>query len=166
MNTKISEIIAQSLGIATNRVDNTILMLDEGATIPFISRYRKERTGSLDEVQILQIKELYEKFTELEKRKEPLLKRESPRSEKVAVIGAGPAGLSCAYYLGLKGYSVTIFERLAEPGGMAAVGIPDYRLPRDILRYEAGLAERLGVDIRYNTQVGKDITLSQIFGIL
>jgi formate dehydrogenase beta subunit len=100
---------------------------------------------------------------ELEKRKEPLIKRESPRSEKVAIIGAGPAGLSCAYYLGLKGYSVTLFERLAEPGGMAAVGIPDYRLPRDILRYEAGLVERLGVNIRYNTQVGKDITLSQIF---
>ncbi len=81
----------------------------------------------------------------------------------MAVIGAGPAGLSCAYYLALKGYPVTLFERLGEPGGMAAVGIPDYRLPRDIMRYEAGILERLGVEFRYNTQIGKDITLSQIF---
>jgi formate dehydrogenase beta subunit len=100
---------------------------------------------------------------ELEKRKEPWTKKEGERSEKVAVIGAGPAGLSCAYYLGLKGYPVTIFERLGEPGGMAAMGIPDYRLPRDIVKYEAGILKRLGVEIRYNTQVGKDITISQMF---
>ena len=101
---------------------------------------------------------------ELEKRKGPEIKKGGQTdSEKVAVIGAGPAGLSCAYYLALKGYPVTIFERLGEPGGMAAVGIPDYRLPRDIVRYEAGIVERLGVEIRYNTQIGKDITLSQIF---
>jgi formate dehydrogenase beta subunit len=100
---------------------------------------------------------------ELEKRREPDLKKAASRPEKVAVIGAGPAGLSCAYYLALKGYPVTIFERLGEPGGMAAVGIPDYRLPRNILRYEAEMVKRLGVEIRYNTQVGKDITLSQIF---
>ena len=100
---------------------------------------------------------------ELEKRREPAIKKESARSEKVAIIGAGPAGLSCAYYLALKGYPVTIFERLGEPGGMAAVGIPDYRLPRDIVRYEARVVEQLGVEIRYNTQVGKDITLRQMF---
>jgi formate dehydrogenase beta subunit len=100
---------------------------------------------------------------ELEKRREPAIKKEGTRSEKVAVIGAGPAGLSCAYYLALKGYPVTIFERLGEPGGMAAVGIPDYRLPRDIVGYEARVVEQLGVEIRYNTQVGKDITLSQMF---
>jgi formate dehydrogenase beta subunit len=100
---------------------------------------------------------------ELEKRKEPWMKKEGERSEKVAVIGAGPAGLSCAYSLGLKGYPVTIFERLGEPGGMAAMGIPDYRLPRDIVKYEAGILRRLGVEIRYNTQVGKDITISQMF---
>jgi len=100
---------------------------------------------------------------ELEREIKPDLVKTSARSEKVAIIGAGPSGLTCAYYLALKGYSVTIFERLGEPGGMAAVGIPDYRLPREILRYEAGLVQQLGVEIRYNTQVGKDITLSQMF---
>ena len=100
---------------------------------------------------------------ELEKRREPEPVRIPTRSERVAIIGAGPSGLTCGYYLGLKGYPVTIFERLGEPGGMAAVGIPDYRLPRDIVRYETSLVERMGAEIRYNTQVGKDITLSQIF---
>jgi uncharacterized protein len=74
MNSKIIQIISQNLGIRENQVLNTISLLVEGATVPFISRYRKERTGSLDEVQVLQIKELNEKFTELEKRKETVLK--------------------------------------------------------------------------------------------
>jgi formate dehydrogenase beta subunit len=100
---------------------------------------------------------------ELERGIKPEAAKAPARSEKVAVIGAGPSGLTCAYYLGLKGYPVTIFEKLGEPGGMAAVGIPDYRLPRDIVRYETSLVERMGAEIRYNTQVGKDITLSQIF---
>ncbi len=100
---------------------------------------------------------------EIEKRKKPVLKKETERSEKVAIIGAGPAGLSCAYYLAQKGYKVKIFERLAEPGGMAAVGIPDYRLPRNILRREVEIVQNLGVEIQYNTQVGKDITISQMF---
>ena len=121
------------------------------------------RRGNVDEcISIKWLKRFVADY-ELEKRKNPSIKKEGMRSEKVAVIGAGPAGLSCAYYLALKGYPVTIFERLGEPGGMAAVGIPDYRLPRDIVRYEAGIIEKLGVEIRYNTQVGKDITLSQMF---
>jgi len=121
------------------------------------------RRGNVDEcISIKWLKRFVADY-ELEKRREPSIKKEGMRSEKVAIIGAGPAGLSCAYYLALKGYPVTIFERLGEPGGMAAVGIPDYRLPRDIVRYEAGVVEKLGVEIRYNTQVGKDITLSQIF---
>jgi formate dehydrogenase beta subunit len=121
------------------------------------------RRGNVDEAISIKWLKRFVADYELEKRKEPVLKQEEGRSEKVAVIGAGPAGISCAYYLALKGYSVTIFERLGEPGGMAAVGIPDYRLPRDILRYEADMVKRLGVEVRYNTQVGKDITLSQIF---
>ncbi|MBN2637409.1 MAG: RNA-binding transcriptional accessory protein [Prolixibacteraceae bacterium] len=74
MNNKIIEIISQNLGIKSTQVINTVSLFNEGATVPFISRYRKERTGSLDEVQVLQIKELNEKFTELEKRKETVLK--------------------------------------------------------------------------------------------
>jgi formate dehydrogenase beta subunit len=100
---------------------------------------------------------------ELEMRKGPEATNVPGRSEKVAVIGAGPSGLTCAYYLSLKGYPVTVFERLGEPGGMSAVGIPDYRLPRDIVKYEASLVEKMGAEIRYNTQVGKDITLARMF---
>ena len=74
MNTKATEIIAQNLGINVHQVLNTIYLLNEGATVPFISRYRKERTGSLDEVQVAQVKKQNEKFTELEKRKETILK--------------------------------------------------------------------------------------------
>jgi formate dehydrogenase beta subunit len=121
------------------------------------------RRGNVDEcISIKWLKRFVADY-ELEKRKAPLLKKGETRSERVAVIGAGPAGLSCAYYLALKGYPVTIFERLDEPGGMAAVGIPDYRLPRNIVGYETEIVKRLGVEIRYNTQVGKDIALSQMF---
>ncbi|MGA2517034.1 MAG: FAD-dependent oxidoreductase [Thermodesulfobacteriota bacterium] len=121
------------------------------------------RRGNVDEcISIKWLKRFVADY-EIEKRKGPSIHKSEKRSEKVAVLGAGPAGLSCAYYLALKGYPVTIFERLSEPGGMAAVGIPDYRLPRDVVRYEAGIVEKLGVEIRYNTQIGKDITLSQIF---
>ena len=120
------------------------------------------RRGNVDEcISIKWLKRFVADY-ELETRREPEARKEAAKTEKVAVLGAGPAGLSCAYYLALKGYPVTVFERLGEPGGMAAVGIPDYRLPREIMRYEAGLLERLGVEFRYNTQVGKDITLSQM----
>ncbi|ADK83860.1 FAD-dependent pyridine nucleotide-disulfide oxidoreductase [Desulfarculus baarsii DSM 2075] len=84
------------------------------------------------------------------------------KEQKVAIIGAGPAGLACAYHLGLRGYKSTIFEVLNEPGGMAAVGIPDYRLPRRILRGEANQVERLGCEIRYGVNVGVDVTLDDL----
>ncbi len=84
------------------------------------------------------------------------------KDAKVAIIGAGPAGLSCAYYLGLQGYRSTIFEALPEPGGMAAVGIPDYRLPREILRSEAARVEAVGAEIRYGVKVGVDVTIPEL----
>ncbi len=86
----------------------------------------------------------------------------SPRTGKVAIVGAGPAGMTCAFHLASRGHLVTIFEALAEPGGMSAVGIPDYRLPRGVLRGEVEAIQRLGVEIRYGQEVGKDVSLSEI----
>ena len=83
------------------------------------------------------------------------------REEHVAVIGAGPAGLAAAYNLRLRGYQVTIFESLPQPGGMAVVGIPSYRLPRDILTHEIDLIKRMGVDIRVNTPM-ETLTITEL----
>lgn len=76
-----------------------------------------------------------------------------------AVVGAGPAGLTCAYFLARKGHKVTIFEAMPSPGGMLRYGIPQYRLPKDILDEEVKLIENMGVEIKYNTRIGKDITI-------
>ncbi len=88
---------------------------------------------------------------------------EQPKGKKVAVIGAGPAGLAGAYFLALKGYGVTVFESLPVAGGMLAVGIPDYRLPRDVLNNEIKSITDLGIEIKYNTVFGKDITSEKLF---
>jgi len=87
---------------------------------------------------------------------------EEPKTEKVAVIGAGPAGLTAALRLAQKGYPVTVFEALPVAGGMMAVGIPEYRLPRDILNVEIENIERAGVEIKLNTALGKDFTLDDL----
>jgi len=79
-----------------------------------------------------------------------------PESEKVAIIGAGPAGLSAAYFLAKKGYHPTIFDKAPYAGGMLRFGIPDYRLPPAILEQEIGYIKRLGVDIVLNATIGKD----------
>jgi len=82
--------------------------------------------------------------------------------EKVAIIGSGPSGLSCAYFLARLGYPVTVYERLPVAGGMLAVGIPEYRLPKDILESEIQLIRDLGVKIQTRTTVGRDITIRDL----
>ncbi|HRT62087.1 MAG TPA: NADH-ubiquinone oxidoreductase-F iron-sulfur binding region domain-containing protein [Syntrophales bacterium] len=84
------------------------------------------------------------------------------RKEKIAVIGAGPSGLTCARDLALRGYGVTVFEELPTAGGMLSWGIPSYRLPRNILEGEIDDIRKLGVDIRYNTRVGRDIPFEKV----
>jgi len=82
--------------------------------------------------------------------------------KKVCIIGAGPAGLSASYYLALMGYQVRVVESLPVPGGMMMVGIPRYRLPREVIDREVAMIESLGVEFCYNTRFGKDITLDTL----
>jgi len=119
------------------------------------------RRNQLDEpISIRNVKRFVYDF-ENEAKKEKL---EAPRQDgdKVAVIGAGPAGLNAAYQLALKGYQVTIYEALPVPGGMLAVGIPSYRLPREVLNREIDLIKKMGVEIKCNQRVGQDITLDEL----
>ena len=84
------------------------------------------------------------------------------RSEKVAVVGAGPAGISCAYQLALRGYGVTMYESLPKAGGMLRYGIPDYRLPQDVLDAEIQRVLDLGVELKTDCAVGKDVPYDEI----
>ncbi|OQY51260.1 MAG: 4Fe-4S ferredoxin, partial [Desulfobacteraceae bacterium 4572_89] len=84
------------------------------------------------------------------------------RDEKIAIVGSGPAGLTAAYYLAQKGYGVTIFEKLPIKGGMMAVGIPEYRLPKAELEKEIAVIEKMGVEIKTSMEFGKDISLESL----
>ena len=85
-----------------------------------------------------------------------------PYEEKIAVIGSGPAGLTCAYYLALKGYPVTVFEKEKELGGMLTLGIPSFRLEKDVIRAEIDILRDLGVQFETGVAVGTDITLDAL----
>ena len=87
---------------------------------------------------------------------------QGPYTEKVAIIGGGPAGLSCAYYLAEKGYKPTVFEKEKRPGGMLMNGIPSFRLEKDVVDAEIDIMRQMGVDIKTGMEVGKDITLDQL----
>ncbi len=115
---------------------------DEPLAIQYLHRYLAELDFESDESFVPQIAE--------------------KRDEKIAIVGSGPAGLTTAYYMAQKGYSVTIFEKLPVKGGMMAVGIPEYRLPKAELAKEIALIEALGVEIKTSVEFGKDITLDSL----
>jgi len=118
--------------------------LDEPISICFLKRYVAD--------------------VELEKEIEPVY--ETPEKKlpgRIAIIGAGPAGLTCAYDLARMGYEhIKIFETLPVPGGYLWVGIPEYRLPKKLLQREVDLIANMGIDIQYNTRIGKDISFEDL----
>ena len=85
-----------------------------------------------------------------------------PTARRVAVVGGGPAGLTCAYYLVLKGYAVTLFEKSPELGGMLRYGIPEYRLPKKLLDKEISWITDLGVTVKKNSALGKDFSIAEL----
>lgn len=82
--------------------------------------------------------------------------------EKIAIIGGGPAGLSCAFYLAEKGYKPTVFEKNEKPGGMLVYGIPSFKLEKDVVEAEIDVMRQMGVEIKCGVEVGKDITLKEL----
>lgn len=85
-----------------------------------------------------------------------------PHTEKIAVIGAGPAGMSAAFYLQKQGYPVTVFERQKRPGGMLVYGIPSFRLEKEVIDAEIEVLREMGVEFKCGVEVGKDITIQQL----
>lgn len=94
--------------------------------------------------------------------KRNLLAPKDAKKERIAIVGSGPTGLSAAYYLARRGYRVTIFEAMPVAGGMMAIGIPAYRLPREEFRRAIDAIRELGVEIRLNTAIGRDVSLSEL----
>jgi len=121
------------------------------------------RRGNVDEPIAIKSLKRFAADHELSKEKTPAFQvSPSDKTGRIAIVGAGPSGVTCAYHLALKGHTATIYEHLEEPGGMAAVGIPDYRLPRTILQSEVQQIQKMGVSINYGQTIGKDLTISQL----
>ena len=117
------------------------------------------RRGTLDEpVAIRSLKRFAAEHGRLPAIQPP----KTRRPERVAIVGGGPAGMSAAYYLARLGYGVTVFEAMPVPGGMMAIGIPAYRLPREALREEIDRIVGLGVELRLDTAMGRDFSLSDL----
>jgi NADPH-dependent glutamate synthase beta subunit-like oxidoreductase len=119
---------------------------------------RNEKDGS---VAINAVERFLGDFA-LEKGLKPYRLTDEKHPENVAVVGAGPAGLSCAYQLARRGYAVTVFEAFSKPGGMLRYGIPRYRLPREVLDAEIGQITELGVELKCNFIIGKDMSLDDL----
>lgn len=116
--------------------------VDEAVAIDEIKRFIAEQDMAAETRFVPEIKEKYD--------------------EKIAVIGSGPSGLTCAYYLAAKGFPVTVFEKSQEVGGMMIKGIPSFRLDKDVVRAEIDIIKEMGVTFKTGIEVGKDITFQQL----
>ena len=117
------------------------------------------RRGTLDEpIAIRRLK----RFAAEQGKLPPVPAPKIKRTQKVAIVGGGPAGMSAAFYLARLGYGVTVFEAMPVPGGMMAIGIPEYRLPREVLREEIDRIVGLGVELKLDSAMGRDFTLADL----
>ncbi len=123
--------------------------LDQPISIRALKRFVTERFG-------------VESMIDMIKMQESIKPKIKTKDEWVAVVGSGPAGLSCAHDLALNGYKVTVFEKHTVPGGMLRLGIPEYRLPRELIRLEINAILSLGVELRLGKELGKDFTLTDL----
>jgi len=159
---KLPEIFLEMRKIATERgsksFDKALQKIVKNIPLPLVTTYvcfHPERAGLDDEKVLRRIEEIREEMHK---------PRKGERSSgRVAIVGSGPAGLSVAYELGRKGYSVTIFEALPELGGMLLKGIPEYRLPKRVLAKETKYIKDLGVETRTGTKVGKDVSFEDLW---
>ena len=118
--------------------------------------------GDIDEpVAIDDIKKFIAQ-QDLNKDRHYIPKKRHDYGKKIAVVGAGPSGLSCAYYLAIDGYKVTVFEKQEQLGGMLTLGIPGFRLEKDVVRAEIEILGEMGVEFKTGVEVGRDITLEQL----
>ena len=130
--------------------------IDEAIAIDDVKKFLAHR--DMDNATRLIPKKVIPKITV-----EGVFDRAAGFEEKVAIIGAGPAGLSCAFYLAEKGYlNVTVFEKNKEPGGMLRYGIPNYKLEKEVIDAEIDIIRAMGVEIKCGVEVGKDITLDEL----
>lgn len=123
--------------------------LDEPLSIRALKRFVTEQFGVESMIDIIKMQESIK----------PTIK---PKNKWIAVIGSGPAGLACAHDLALNGYQVTVFEKHSVPGGMLRLGIPEYRLPRELIRLEINAILSLGVELKLNKELGKDFTINDL----
>jgi len=123
--------------------------IDQPIAIRALKRFVCERHG-------------VESMVDLEKLKEIFGKTVKKNGIKVAVVGGGPAGLSCAHDLALLGYEVTVFEAQSVAGGMLRLGVPEYRLPRELIRLEINAILSLGVELKVNSAIGRDFTVADL----
>lgn len=125
------------------------------------TRGRIDEAVAIDEVKkYIAEQDLKAETRYIPKKTVPALKGFFP--EKVAIIGGGPAGLSCAFYLAEKGYSPTVFEKNEKPGGMLVYGIPSFKLEKEVVQAEIDIIQAMGVEIKTGIEVGKDVTLEEL----
>jgi NADH-quinone oxidoreductase subunit F len=155
--------------MAQEKIDKAVSLLNQENPLPIICGRvchhpceSKCRRGKIDEP--IKIRELKRYLTDYAMENKIIANplRKAEKNKKVAIVGSGPAGLTCAYYLALEGYNVTIFEKLPVAGGMLAVAIPEYRLPKNLLKYEIDNILKLGVELKLNTDIGKDIKFEDL----